>query len=147
MGDNDRENENSIEFSNRSKKTIIKPCTARTWLNKLGYQYTDIKKGFFLNEHKRPDMIVYQAQFLKKLETLSLYLIEFRDGGSIEEKIYPSDYTVHSSNKRPAILIIYDKSTFLANNGWHQAWLKKGNIFLRSKGRGKGIMVSNFLLL
>lgn len=38
---------------------MIKPYTARIWLNKLGYQYTDIKKGVFLDGPKRPDMIEY----------------------------------------------------------------------------------------
>ena len=35
--EDDRENENLVESSNRSEKTMIKPPTACIWLNKLGY--------------------------------------------------------------------------------------------------------------
>ena len=34
-------------------------------------------------------MVKYRAQFLKELKALSLYLIEFRNGGFMEEKVYP----------------------------------------------------------
>ena len=57
--EDDREDENSVDFNNRSEKTVIKPCTAHIWLNKLGYQYTDIKKRVFFNRYERPDMVEY----------------------------------------------------------------------------------------
>lgn len=59
-------------------------------------------------------MVEYQVQFLKKLETLGPYLVEFRDDGSIKEKVY---CTVNGSNKRLVILITHDESTFSANDG------------------------------
>lgn len=62
--------ENSVDSSNRFEKTMIKPYTACIWLNKLEYQYTDIKKGVFLNGHERPDVVEYRAQFLKELKAL-----------------------------------------------------------------------------
>ena len=114
--EDDGESENSVESDNKSEKTMIKPRTARIWLNKLGYQYTDIKKGVFLDEHERSDVIEYRAQFLKKLEALDLYLVEFCDDGSMEEKVYSSDFAVGGSNKRQVILITHNESTFLAND-------------------------------
>ena len=59
--EDDGENENSVESSNRSEKTVIKPRTARIWLNKLGYQYTNDhdKKRVFLDGHERPDVVEY----------------------------------------------------------------------------------------
>lgn len=113
--EDDGEDENSAESSNRSEKTVIKPRTPPIWLNKLGYQYTDIKKGVFLNEHERPDVVEYQAQFLKELEALGPYLVKFRDDGSMEEKVYPSDCAVNGPNKRPIILITHDEGIFSAN--------------------------------
>ena len=144
--EDDGENENSVESDNRSEKTVIKPCTARIWLNKLGYQYTNIKKGVFLDGHERPNVVEYQAQFLKELEALDPYLVEFCNDSSMEEKVYPSDCAVSGPNKRPVILITHDESTFLANDGQYQVWLKKDDAFLRPKGRKKGIIVSDFLL-
>ena len=60
--------------------------------------------------------------------------------------MYPLDCAVGGLNKRPVILITHDENTFLANDSRHQAWLKKDDVYLRPKGRGKGIMVSDFLL-
>lgn len=85
-------------------------------MNKLGYQYTDIKKWVFFDGHEQPDVIKYCGQFFKKLEILSLYLVEFYKNGFIEPKIYLSDCAVNGPNKRPVIFITYNKSTFLAND-------------------------------
>jgi len=46
---------------------------------------------------------------------------------------------------RPFILITHE-SIFQSNDGRHQAWIHKGHHFIRPTGRGKGIMVSDFLL-
>lgn len=64
----------------------------------------------------------------------------------MEKKVYLSDCAVNGPNKRPVILITHNESTFSANDGRHQAWLKKGDAFLQSKRRGKGIIISDFLL-
>lgn len=43
-------------------------------------------------------------------------------------------------------MITYDESTFNANDGSRQVWQKKNHFILCSKGKGKGIIVSDFLL-
>ena len=43
-------------------------------------------------------------------------------------------------------MITHDKSTFSANDSYQKVWTLEGHGILRSKGRGKGIMVSDFLL-
>lgn len=60
--------------------------------------------------------------------------------------MYFSNCAVGVPNKRLVILITYDKSTFLANNGQYQAWLKKDDAFLQSKKRKKGKIILDFLL-
>lgn len=90
------------------------------WLNKLGYQYTNIKKGVFLHRHERLDVVEYQAQFLKKFEVLGLYFVEFYNNSFIEKKMYLLDYVVNGLNKRLVTLIIYNESIFLANDSQHQ---------------------------
>lgn len=37
--------------------------TARTWLNKLGYEYKDLRKNVFIDGHKRPDVVEDSANF------------------------------------------------------------------------------------
>ena len=84
--ENDEESENSVGPSNRSEKTVIKPRTTCIWLNKVGYQYTNIKKSVCFDGYERLDIVEYQAQFLKKLEALGLYLREIYNDNSIERK-------------------------------------------------------------
>ena len=43
-------------------------------------------------------------------------------------------------------MITHDESIFSANDGRHYAWASENGTFLRPKGKGKGIMVSDFLL-
>ena len=61
-------------------------------------------------------------------------------------KDYLSDCAVGGPQRRPIIIITHDESIFSANDGRHQAWIPKDSAFLRPKGKGKGIMVSDFLL-
>lgn len=92
-------------------------------------------------------MIKYWTQFLKKLEAFDLYLIKFYKNSFIEKKVYFSDYIINNLDKKPVILITYNKSTFLIKNEWHQAWLKKIDVFLYLKRREKEIIISDFWLL
>lgn len=61
---------------------------------------------------------------------LEPYLIKFNEDGTIKAKEYPSDYTIRSLNRQEVIIIIYDDSTFLANNSIQRVWTRKDNGFL-----------------
>ncbi|PUU75786.1 hypothetical protein B9Z19DRAFT_993111 [Tuber borchii] len=62
------------------------------------------------------------------------------------KKAYPQDCIVGGPGQRPIILVTHDESTFSSNDGRRQAWIGPARHFLRPKGRGQGIMVSDFLL-
>ena len=77
---------------------------------------------------------------------LELYLVEFDSEGNMKEKVYPDDCQVGGENRRPVIVITHDECTFSAHDGKTHRWQRKGDTFLRPKGKGRGIMVSDFLL-
>jgi hypothetical protein len=124
----------------------IKSRTARNWLHRLGYSWKDIKKGVFYDGHERPDVVQARKEFLQELKEMEPYLVEFNPDGTMKEKDYPADCKVFGEKRRPVIIIVHDESTFHANDGRHQAWMQDGHTFLRPKGSGKGIMISEFLL-
>ena len=124
----------------------IKSRTARNWLKKLGYSWKDIKKGIFFDGHERGDVVQYRGQFLEDIRKMLPYTVEFNADGTMKIKEYPSDCAVGGPNRRPIIIITHDESIFSANDGRHQAWISENGMFLRPKGKGKGIMVSEFLL-
>ena len=124
----------------------IRSRTARRWLGRLGYEYKDVRKDIFIDGHERSDVVEDRKKFLEKMEELKPYMVEFEENGAMKEKIYPSDCAVHGPNRRPIIVITHDECTFSANDGIRKAWTRKGDTFLRPKGRGQGIMTSEFLL-
>ena len=99
-----------------------------------------------MDGHERVDVVAYRVEFLKRMKELEPYLVEFDSCGQILAKTYPSDCQVGGSQRRPTILITHDESTFSANDGKRQVWVKESDTFLRPKGKGQGIMVSDFLL-
>lgn len=50
------------------------------------------------------------------MEVVGLYIVEYHNDNSMKEKLYPSNWTVNSLNKRVVIFITYDESIFLAND-------------------------------
>lgn len=131
---------------NIHRKPGIRSRTARRWLHQLGYNWRDVQKGVFIDGHERPDVTEYRDQFLSEMETLKPYMVEFEEDGSMKPKIYPEDCAVGGPNKRPVIFITHDESIFNANDGRRQVWQNDRHSILRPKGKGRGIMVSDFLL-
>ena len=111
----------------------------------MGYKWKEVQKGVFFDGHEREDVVEYRETFLEEMKALSPYFVEFGEDGSILPKEYPEDCEVGGSNQRP-IIMIHDESTFSANDGRRKVWTLEGHGILRPKGRGKGIMISDFLL-
>jgi len=135
-----------VEKKAASKRAAITSRTARRWLNMLGFTWKDVKKGVFFDGHEREDVVEYRKQFLHTMEEMLLYIVEFNEDGTMKPKQYPEDCSVGGPQRRPIIMITHDESIFSANDGRHQAWISENGAFLRPKGKGKGIMVSDFLL-
>ena len=103
-------------------------------------------KRVFFDEHKREDVVEYREIFLEEMKSLLPYFVEFEKDGKILRKEYLNDCVVREPDRRPIIMITYYESTFSANDSWRKIWTLDGHNILRPKGKGKGIMVSDFLL-
>jgi len=54
-------------------KGISRACTYR-WLLRLGFYTLEVKKGVYINGHKREDVVIYRQEvFLLIIEELGLY--------------------------------------------------------------------------
>jgi hypothetical protein len=92
-------------------KTLLE-CTARQWLIKLGWQCTMLKKGVYMDGHKRPDVINYQLNsFLPLMAQYEKRMVHWvADGPNlvhIDPKLGPD-------NKR-VITVFQDESCFHVN--------------------------------
>lgn len=96
----------------------IQSRTARKWLNRLGYRYRHMGKNVFVDGQERADIIEDQKIFLKIMEEMEPYLVEFDHNGIMLSKIYPSNCEIKRENCRPIIVITYDECTFSSNDGF-----------------------------
>jgi len=133
------------EENHHRKRKGIRARTARRWLAKLGFHWTEVKKGVYVDGHERVDVVEERVRFLEQLEGLRPYLVEFDKEGDIKAKQYPQGCQVGGLHP-PVILVTHDESTLNSNEARSRAWKDKNTTFLRPKGRGRGIMISDFLL-
>lgn len=119
---------------------IIRSRTARIWLNKLGFEHQDVRKGVFITGHETPDVVEDRKSFLERMDEIKPFMFEFEESGAMKQKVYPPDCAVGGEDRRPFVSITHDGCTFSANDGTRRAWTRKGDTHLRPKGRGQGIM-------
>jgi len=137
--------QDGVEDTHHRKRKGIRARTARRWLARLGFQWTDVRKGVYIDGHERPDVIEERVRFLEQLEGLQPYLVEFDEFGRITPKVYPRGCEVGGLHP-PVILVTHDESTLNSNEARSRVWKAPESTYLRPKGRGRGIMISDFLL-
>jgi hypothetical protein len=118
----------------------IRARTARRWLNQLGLVHGRYTKGVYVDGHEREDVVFYRKEvFLPRWNSLKRRMVIFAEDGtwSPPPGLLPGE--------KPLVLVTHDESTFSANDGKRQGWMKKGQQPLRQKSKGKGIKVSGFL--
>lgn len=123
-----------------SSRTSISLETARTWLRRLGLVYQRHQQGIYYDGHERPDVVQYRAIFLEKMKDLETLMPQFV-GENMEIIINPEI----SEEKQMHILVTHDECTFYANDGRPSVWAPLGMLPLRKKGKGKALMISEFL--
>jgi hypothetical protein len=118
----------------------IRCRTARRWLEKLGLSWQKVQKGIYVDGHERSDVTQYRQEvFLPAFERIRPFLVTWDEEGQM---IMPQNLP---PGQKPLVIVTHDESTFNANDGKRQLWIENGKQPLRPKGRGKGLMVSDFL--
>ena len=119
--------------------------TGRKWLHELGFQILDHKKGTYVDGHERSDVVEYRSSFLRKMFTLG-FLNKDNALTAEAEMCLPQDLESPSADQiSKTVVIFHDESTFQANEGQTFFWGTKDMHLLRPKGKGAGIMVSDFI--
>ncbi|EDR04366.1 uncharacterized protein LACBIDRAFT_330618 [Laccaria bicolor S238N-H82] len=121
-------------------KKPIGTRTARRWLIKLGWRYTQVKKGVYMDGHERDDVVKYrQDVFLPLMAKFEARMAHYEgpELRCVEPVLQPGE--------REIIPNFDDESTFHANEEVRSVWLRKGEQPLRKKGRGRLIHVSAFI--
>ncbi len=100
----------------------------------------------FINRYEQSDVIEDCKVFLNKIKELKPYIVELDEDNIIKPKVHPLDCAVKGNNWRPIIVITHNEYIFSTNDGIQKAWAQKSNTFLRPKGQGQEIMISECFL-
>ena len=128
------------EISNTVKETefFVRSETAvRQDIKNWGLEYGSSSSIYF-EGHERPDVVVDRQVFTEYFS-------------SRKEHYYSVDETPGSVNwinpiEKPCVLLFHDESTFRCNEQTAKRWFKKGKEPFVSKGKGRSLMVSDFLV-
>jgi hypothetical protein len=117
--------------------------TARRWLHKLSWRYTQKKKGMYIDGHEREDVIEYRTKFVERWKEYEKRFIIYDNDGKVLST--PTGFPVPQRAFR-LILVTHDESTFYKNDRRRMHWVHEhGKPVAEKKGEGQSIMASDFL--
>lgn len=117
----------------------IRARTARLWLNQMGLTFREGRKDVYVDGHERDDVVAYREAFLARYSELEPRIAQWDEAGNLIGEDTPP------AGGKWIIVVTHDESTFNVNDGRRYMWLEEHGDPLRPKGKGKGIMVSDFL--
>ena len=121
----------------QNKPLSISSRTARTWLQKLGLNYGRVGKGIYKDGHEREDVKKYRQEVFAPSFCAHLKnSVQFDEDGNMK---FPENV------QQPIVFVTHDEAYFNANDATSFTWGNEDLQPIRPKGRGKGIMVSEFL--
>ena len=109
------------------------------WMQILGLQYFEARKGIFVNGHKRFDFLGFRTIFVKRMADLEVQIPVF-SMKEMEIKIWPVGEQM--------ILLTQDENTFAAHDGQKNLWLQNGsNHFEKKEWEGQSMSSNSYLML
>jgi len=121
-----------------TRKISRRSC--QRFLNMLGYNYTKSKKGVYIDGYEREDVKAYRAVFVYRIFELEKLMTKY-DGEDMTEETKPE----LENGEKEHVLVVHDESLFYSNDGDSPMWIHPKHPPLRKKGKGRCIMISEFL--
>ncbi|TFK67503.1 hypothetical protein BDN72DRAFT_913924 [Pluteus cervinus] len=126
----------------------ISESTAVRWLKKLGFSLCRVQKGIYVDGHERKDVVKSRQSFVNYLYTQVLpfcYEYILPDEDSEDQVLVEIPPTLLDGTKIH-YPIFHDETCIHANDQSGYVWMRKGEQPLRSKGRGRVIHISDFII-
>lgn len=120
--------------------TSISLATARRWMTKLGYRWTDTPSGQYVDGHEREDVVEYrQNVFLPAWFAKEHKLRVWADGNMGQ----PASISV---DKRHSVYWVHDETVFYVHDRRERRWVPDSETAVpRPKGEGASLMISDFV--
>ncbi|EIE88582.1 hypothetical protein RO3G_13293 [Rhizopus delemar RA 99-880] len=118
----------------------IPESTLSNYLHEWDYVYRKNKKTIYFDGHEREDVVEYRNVWSKRMLEY-MEKMDFYSGETEEDVLEPNALP---EGERKCVFVTHDESTFYANDGKNDMWLADGENYIRKKGPGLSIMVSEF---
>ena len=116
--------------------------TARRWLHREGFRFTEHRKALYFDGHERPDVVDYRQNiFVPQMKLHRRRIVEYTVGDVGKER----KKVVESYAERRLVLVSHDESTTQANDGKKKSWVHENEHALKKKGVGRGIHQSDVI--
>ena len=98
--------------------------TAKTWMHYLGFHPTRLTKGYFTDDHNRPDVTQYRDDVFLKImadyeKLMAIYIVN-NEGETVEQ------LPVLKEGEKRIVMITHDESTFYSNECKQMVWMENG---------------------
>jgi len=114
--------------------------TARCWLHREGFKFTEHKKALYFDGHERLDVMDYRQKVcLPAMAKHRRRLVEY----SPENVEKLGDKVVNNYVERILVLMAHDESTTQANDSQGKTWVLDGEHAIKKKGPGRGLHQSD----
>ena len=132
-----------LSLAPNSPKSISR-VTAWRWMQDLGFEFSRYQKGY-VDGHEREDVVQSRIEYIAQLNKLqSTHLPPPLPSDSSDHNQESNEIgDIHATKK--LVLIYHDESSFHAQEGRSRGWTEKGKQPLLPKGRGRALMVSDFV--
>jgi hypothetical protein len=143
----------NINTSNHNPNLAFCWCerTAVEWFKHCGYRWRDIRKGVYKDGHDREDVVKYRNEvFLPRMVELEPTFVkwELQEATPTEPErlvLREPDPSYLPPGVRPRLPCTHDECSFNSTDGQHKGWVHEEHIPFFNKGRGQGMMASEFV--
>ena len=115
--------------------------TAIRWLHHLGFRPVSHKKGVYIDDHEREDVVSHRESLLKTLSELR----SSHQPPPLCSDEPPRIRQESDEDKKKLVVIYHDESIFNTNEGQTWMWGEDDRPAILPKTKGSGIMVSDFV--
>ena len=111
-------------------------------MKRLGFKNSIFKQGLYVDGHEREDVVAYREMYQKKMKILESRHLP---PPQCEDQL-PSWHAGQPTMNKHLVIIYHDESTFNAYDAPCRRWVDpSGSAAIRPKGKGRGIMVSDYI--
>jgi len=124
--------------------STVSESTVLKYMHLWGFEYKPDTKEMYVDGHERDDVVEYRKDWSKRMVNYRKRMTEW-EGEEMEIPLEPESLEVQYGREKELVMVTHDECTFYANDDKSTNWKAKGESYIKKKGPGLSVMVSDFL--